>query len=139
MPSPSSMSGKAVLVTGAAAGLGKAVSLALARTGANVCMVDINAEALAQTAKEIEALNVLFLVQAVDLSDTRNCAPTVAAAVDALCNGAVVNVTSCAAWSKLMMSLKWSPILHRMPPAAITVPVSTSITASPPGRFNFWE
>ena len=96
MPTPSDMSGKAALVTGAAAGLGKATALRLARAGADICLVDIDAEALASAAAEVRALGVKAINQAIDLADVDNCRNAVAAAVqafgrlDALCNVAGV-------------------------------------------------
>jgi NAD(P)-dependent dehydrogenase (short-subunit alcohol dehydrogenase family) len=45
----SRMSGRAAFVTGAARGIGRAIALALAREGATVAMVDVNAEATLQT------------------------------------------------------------------------------------------
>jgi NAD(P)-dependent dehydrogenase (short-subunit alcohol dehydrogenase family) len=86
------MKGKSALVTGAASGLGRATALALARAGADVCAVDINAEGLAGTAAELSALNAGVLVHETDLSKRDNCLAAVAAAVaafgrlDALCN-----------------------------------------------------
>lgn len=96
MPKPSDMNAKVALVTGAAAGLGRATALQLARAGANVCLVDINAEGLEQTAGELRSIGVKALTQALDLAVPDNCRNTVAAAVehfgrlDALCNVAAV-------------------------------------------------
>jgi NAD(P)-dependent dehydrogenase (short-subunit alcohol dehydrogenase family) len=87
-----SMSGKSALVTGAASGLGRSTALALARAGADLCLVDINAAGLDETAQQIRALGRKALVHATDLAVAENCAATVAAAVeafgrlDALCN-----------------------------------------------------
>ncbi|MET0241292.1 MAG: SDR family oxidoreductase [Sphingobium sp.] len=89
---PADMSGKAALVTGAASGLGKATAIALAKAGADVCIVDVNAAGLEETAAEIRALGRAAEVHPADLSDHLTCAPAVAAAVaafgrlDALCN-----------------------------------------------------
>jgi NAD(P)-dependent dehydrogenase (short-subunit alcohol dehydrogenase family) len=86
------MSGEAALVTGAASGLGRGTALALAKAGANVCLVDINAGGLEQTAGQVRALGRDALVHATDLSVEKHCAAAVAAAVaafgglDALCN-----------------------------------------------------
>ena len=96
MPAPSNMQGKAALVTGAAAGLGKATALKLARAGANICLVDINADALEAAANEVRALGVQAMTQAIDLADVDNCRSAVATVVqafgrlDALCNVAGV-------------------------------------------------
>jgi len=83
------MSGKAALVTGAASGLGRATALRLAEAGALLCLVDVNADALAETA---QLAGGEVLVHLADLSDPASCAPAVATAVerfgrlDALCN-----------------------------------------------------
>lgn len=96
MPTPSDMQDKAVIVTGAAAGLGKATALRLARAGARLCIVDVNTDGLAGTAEEIQALGTDVLQQTVDLADYRRCGDIVSATVqhfgrlDALCNVAAV-------------------------------------------------
>jgi len=48
--------GKIAMVTGAARGIGKAISLAFAREGADLALLDYNLEVLSETVKEIEAL-----------------------------------------------------------------------------------
>ena len=96
MPTPSDMKGRAALVTGAAAGLGKATALRLARAGADVALVDINAEGLETTASAIRSLGCQALVLNADLALTDTCRNVVAAALDsfgrldALCNVAAV-------------------------------------------------
>lgn len=96
MPQPSNMQGKVALITGAAAGLGKATALTLARAGAAIVLVDINAEGLQQTATEVRACGAETLVLATDLSDTSQCQKLVDTALDhfgrldALCNIAAV-------------------------------------------------
>lgn len=86
------MSGKAALVTGAASGLGRATALALAQAGADLCIADVNASGLEETASAIRALSRKALIHAADLSVAENCAPAVQAAIatfgrlDALCN-----------------------------------------------------
>jgi NAD(P)-dependent dehydrogenase (short-subunit alcohol dehydrogenase family) len=98
MQTASDMTGKAALVTGAAAGLGRASALMLGRAGADVCVVDINAAGLEETATQLRALGVKAHVCAVDLAVRANCQAAVAAAVqafgrlDALCNVAGVFV-----------------------------------------------
>lgn len=98
MPAPSDMTGKVALVTGAAGGLGKSTAIALARAGADLCIVDINADGLAVTAEAIKALGGSVLVQAMDIGISENCVAAVAATVnklqrlDALCNVAAVFV-----------------------------------------------
>lgn len=86
------MVGKVALVTGAASGLGRGTALALARAGANICLVDVNADGLEATAGQVRALGRAAFVLATDLSLEKNCVAAVAAAVetfhrlDALCN-----------------------------------------------------
>jgi NAD(P)-dependent dehydrogenase (short-subunit alcohol dehydrogenase family) len=93
-------SGKAVLVTGAASGLGRASAKTMAELGAELCLVDINAAALEEAAGEVEALGARVHFVAVDLSQRPNCAVAVDRAVermgrlDALCNIAGVVSTS---------------------------------------------
>ena len=92
MPMVLNMSDEAALVTGAASGLGRGTALALARAGANVCIVDINAAGLEETAQQVRAIGRKALVHATDLSVAENCEAAVAAALasfgrlDALCN-----------------------------------------------------
>jgi len=89
---PSDMTGKAALVTGAGGGLGQATAVALARAGADVCIVDIKADGLAQTAALVETSGRQAVVHIADLGVAENCAACVTAAVDrlgrldALCN-----------------------------------------------------
>jgi NAD(P)-dependent dehydrogenase (short-subunit alcohol dehydrogenase family) len=85
-------SGKVVLVTGAASGLGRAASLRFAAEGAQVFMVDINAEALAETQRRIAAAGGDSCQLACDLAQTENCSSAVDASIatygrlDILCN-----------------------------------------------------
>lgn len=93
---PSDMSGKAALVTGAAAGLGKASAFRLADLGADLAIVDVNADALAETAGEIRAMGRKALELPFDLSIRENCKAAVEKTLaefgrlDALCNVAGV-------------------------------------------------
>ncbi|MBM3594488.1 MAG: SDR family NAD(P)-dependent oxidoreductase, partial [Alphaproteobacteria bacterium] len=92
------MTGKVAVVTGAASGLGKATALKLARTGADLCLVDRDEAGLAETAAEATGLGAKVMVHRADLSDADQCAPIVAAAaghfgrLDALCNVAGIIV-----------------------------------------------
>ena len=85
-------SGKSVLVTGAASGLGKAAALAFAQAHAAICLVDLNEAGLRATLAEVEAKGGRGTVFAADISDPANCTKAVTAAVaafgklDALCN-----------------------------------------------------
>lgn len=96
MLTPSDMTGRVALVTGAAAGLGRATALRLAGLGADVALVDVAAKGLAETAAEIRNGGRRALELALDLSQRSNCARAVEAALaefdrlDALCNVAGV-------------------------------------------------
>lgn len=52
------LTGKTAIVTGGAAGIGKATALMLAKHGANISIGDFNLDAAKETAKEIESLGV---------------------------------------------------------------------------------
>jgi NAD(P)-dependent dehydrogenase (short-subunit alcohol dehydrogenase family) len=86
------MSGKAALVTGAASGLGRATAVVLAKAGADLCLVDVNAEGLEETAAQVRALDRRAVVVTADLASPEACGAAVATAVDAfgrldaLCN-----------------------------------------------------
>jgi NAD(P)-dependent dehydrogenase (short-subunit alcohol dehydrogenase family) len=86
------MKGRAALVTGAASGLGRASALKLAAAGADVCIVDVNAQGLEETAGQVRGLGVRAEVFAADLAQPEACRAAVEKAVaafgrlDALCN-----------------------------------------------------
>jgi len=67
----STFKNKTIIITGAAMGLGLAASKAVAKKGANVTLVDYNAEALETAKKEIEAVapDVKVLTVVADVSD----------------------------------------------------------------------
>jgi meso-butanediol dehydrogenase/(S,S)-butanediol dehydrogenase/diacetyl reductase len=83
------VNGLAVVVTGAASGIGRALALAFTNGGANVFGVDQNEAGLAET-RELSGGKIVTHVA--NLLDPANCAPVIDAAVaqmgklDALCN-----------------------------------------------------
>lgn len=83
---------KVVLVTGAASGLGRAASVRFAQEGAQVCLVDINAAGLSETARTITDAGGLCANYCGDLGLPSNCADAVNVAIEAfgrldvLCN-----------------------------------------------------
>lgn len=84
--------GKVVLITGAASGLGRALSMRMAAEGALVWAVDIDAAGLAETVKRVAAAGGSCGSYCTDLGVPDNCASAVASAIaahgklDVLCN-----------------------------------------------------
>lgn len=64
--------GKVALVTGGGGGIGRATCLEFARNGANVVVVDINAELASQTAAEVQALGARAEFAQADVSRSRD-------------------------------------------------------------------
>ncbi len=62
------LSNRVALVSGAASGLGKAMATGLAEAGADLVLADINADGLATTAREMEALGSRVLPATCDMS-----------------------------------------------------------------------
>ncbi|MCX5677855.1 MAG: 3-oxoacyl-[acyl-carrier-protein] reductase [Candidatus Omnitrophica bacterium] len=59
---------KVTLVTGGARGIGREIALAFAREGSSIAICDVNAEILALTQKDIEALGVQVMTGVVDVT-----------------------------------------------------------------------
>ena len=64
------LKGQTAVVTGGARGIGKEISLVLAREGANIVIADLIAEQSEETAEEIKKLDCKALIQNVDVSKT---------------------------------------------------------------------
>jgi 3-oxoacyl-[acyl-carrier protein] reductase len=62
------LEGKVALVTGAAQGIGRAVSLLLARNGADIIVSDINLQKAEETVKEVQTLGRKALAMKVDVA-----------------------------------------------------------------------
>ena len=72
---------KVALVTGAAQGIGKAVTLVLARHGADVVVADVNIEKAQETAREVEAVGRAAMAVRVDVTHLDDVEKMVEAAV----------------------------------------------------------
>jgi meso-butanediol dehydrogenase / (S,S)-butanediol dehydrogenase / diacetyl reductase len=68
------LAGRLALVTGAAAGIGRAIALHYARAGARVVLVDLRAEDCAATVQEITAAGGSAWAFALDITDVQACA-----------------------------------------------------------------
>jgi NAD(P)-dependent dehydrogenase (short-subunit alcohol dehydrogenase family) len=77
------MRGKAIIVTGAAQGIGQATALALASEGANLVLVDLTIAALEDTQAKVRSMGVEAISVAVDVSQESQVATMVAKAVSA--------------------------------------------------------
>ncbi|GIH90082.1 SDR family NAD(P)-dependent oxidoreductase [Planobispora siamensis] len=78
------LSGQKAFVTGASRGIGRAIAVAFAQAGADVALVSRSAESLAETAKEIEALDRRAVVIPCDLTDRDAAAAAVRRAIEDL-------------------------------------------------------
>jgi 3-oxoacyl-[acyl-carrier protein] reductase len=65
----SGIKGKSVLITGGAAGLGRAYALAFGKEGAHVILADINATGMAETKALVEAVGASAECHRVDMGD----------------------------------------------------------------------
>lgn len=91
-------SGKTVVVTGAASGIGRALSRAFASRGCNLAVADIDAAGLEDVRKELEYRGTMTYVQQVDVSSAEQVEDFCDRVfrqfgrVDVLCNNAGVGV-----------------------------------------------
>jgi NAD(P)-dependent dehydrogenase (short-subunit alcohol dehydrogenase family) len=94
MFAPLQMTGRVVLITGAATSVGRELALILAGAGADICLADIDLAALSPVAVAVEALGVRTLVHLTDLDGAAACRDVVSASMsafgrmDALCHAA---------------------------------------------------
>lgn len=108
------LQGKSAFVTGGAQGIGRAVALAMARSGMNVAIVDVHLSNAQAVADEIEALGVKSLALKVDVTDANDVDAMIGRIVDrfgglhvAMNNAGIANVVAAEAldvedWKKVI-------------------------------------
>ena len=79
---PNYFSGKTVIITGAASGIGRATALIFAREHANVVCADINADGVKQTAERVNAIGSQALALAIDVTKRASVDDMVQLAID---------------------------------------------------------
>lgn len=89
--------GKTAVVTGAAVGIGRAVSVMMAKNGANIVAVDINADKLEQLRIEISSVGARCITAVCDISDAEAVSNSVQKAVDEF-GGVDILVNNAAVW-----------------------------------------
>jgi len=65
--------GKRCVVTGAAAGIGKAIAMRYVQAGAQVCLTDIDAQAIEKTTQQIKQLNETIQSSVLDVGSADAC------------------------------------------------------------------
>lgn len=83
-PVISSIQGRAIVVTGAASGIGRATCLLFARQGATIVAADANAQGLSQLQTDIGQSGARISTFVFDAGDAAQCAALVAAAAERL-------------------------------------------------------
>jgi meso-butanediol dehydrogenase/(S,S)-butanediol dehydrogenase/diacetyl reductase len=81
-----SLDNRTAIVTGGGRGIGRGISLVLAREGANIAIADVDLENANRTADEIQAMGRKALVARVDVTDPASARAGVEAAISGLGN-----------------------------------------------------
>src|ERR1035437_5072174 len=108
------LQGRIALVTGAAQGIGRAVSLELARAGATLAVADINEEKLALVAAEIQALGGTAAAFRLDVSSQESIETGAKAILDRFGKVEILVNNAGITRDNLMMSMKraeWDMVL----------------------------
>jgi NAD(P)-dependent dehydrogenase (short-subunit alcohol dehydrogenase family) len=90
------LDGKVAIVTGAGQGIGRGISLAMAKEGATIGVVEVNPESAERTAKEVEAAGSQAMAIECDVRQNESCERAVAEVVDAF--GGVDILVNNAGW-----------------------------------------
>ncbi len=103
------ITGKNVLITGAASGIGRATAVRFAEEGANVGILDLDLEGARGTVSQIEALGGRGWAEQADISDYANVKSAVAALEKAM--GTLDILVNNAGWDKAAPFLQTEPEL----------------------------
>lgn len=90
------LDGKVAIVTGAGQGIGRGISLAMAKEGASIGVVEVNPETAKRTAEEVQAAGSQAVAIECDVRRYQNCERAVAGVVNAF--GGVDVLVNNAAW-----------------------------------------
>jgi len=100
------LTGKTVIITGAAGGLGRAFALGFAKEGANLVIADMNAAGAAETVALVEAEGAKAIAVSVNVADKASCEAMVQSTLDAF--GSVdVLINNAAIYATLERSDFW--------------------------------
>lgn len=100
------LTGKTVIITGAAGGLGRAFALGFAKEGANLVIADMNAAGAAETVALVEAEGAQAIAVSVNVADKASCEAMVQSTLDAF--GSVdVLINNAAIYATLERSDFW--------------------------------
>lgn len=100
------LSGKTVIVTGAAGGLGRAFALGFSGRGARVVVADMNTDGSAETVKLVEQTGGEAVAVGVDITNRASCEALVDSAIDAF-GGIDVLVNNAAMYATLNRDDFW--------------------------------
>jgi short-subunit dehydrogenase len=149
------LQGRTAVITGAASGIGRGIAIALARRGCHLALLDIDADALADTAAELVALGVRVSKHRIDVSDQKAVAEfplkltTEHPGVDLLVNNAGVAVGGTFEetsetdfewlfginfWGVVRMTRAVLPLLHNSDDARVVNISSLFGLIAPPGQ-----
>jgi NAD(P)-dependent dehydrogenase (short-subunit alcohol dehydrogenase family) len=108
------LSGKVILVTGGASGIGRACALMASRCGAHVAVVDTSIDQAREVAEEIRAIGVRSAAEILDVRDGNAAEQAVSRIEDSL--GPIHGMIACAGTSKaepaeLMSDEAWATVL----------------------------
>ncbi|MGD9793782.1 MAG: SDR family NAD(P)-dependent oxidoreductase [Acidimicrobiia bacterium] len=98
-----SLNDRVAVLTGAAGGIGRETAITFAKAGANLVLADVSADALAETAAEVEALDRVATVVPTDV--------TKRASVDALAAAAIEHHGRIDVWCNIAGVIKYANVV----------------------------